>query len=206
MKRILKMALYASLLMPLAACKDDDEEPPDNQPPPVPTLGTLIDRMGRPAINAALIGTFEADANTTNAAKDSYNVSLQASWSGYSANIASSLSILDGLDAQCGNQLLAGPTDAAGRYNTLAGVLAEDQLYVNTASTTCGQYLAVEANAVNVVPNNDCGGRAPNYDVIDTSFSVLAAGVLTGVTDGINADGDGNIHSHTAFPFLAAPR
>jgi hypothetical protein len=166
----------------------------------------MIDRMGRPAINAALIGTFAADTNTTNAAKDSYNVSLQASWSGYSANIASSLAILDGLDAQCGNQLLAASTDAAGRYNTLAGVLAADELFVNTASTTCGQYLAVEANAVNVVPNNDCGGRAPTYDVIDTSFSVLAAGALTGVTDGINADGDGNIHSNTSFPFLAAPR
>jgi hypothetical protein len=205
MKRILKMALYASLLLPLAACNDDDEELPAT-PPPVPTLGTMIDRMGRPAINAALIGTFEANSTTTNAAKDSYNVSLQASWAGYSTNIAASLAILDGLDAQCGNQLLAGATAAAGRYNTLAGVLAEDQLYVNTASTTCGQYLAVEANAVNVVPNNDCGGRAPTYDVIDTSFSVLAAGALTGVTDGINADGDGNIHSNTEFPFLASPR
>jgi hypothetical protein len=85
-------------------------------------------------------------------------------------------------------------------------VLADDQLYVNTASTTCTQYLAVEANAVNVVPNSDCGGRALTYDVIDTSFSVLAVGALTGVGDDISSDSDGNIQSNTAFPFLAAPR
>jgi hypothetical protein len=206
MKRILKAALYVCLLVPLAACDGDEEDPPITKPPPVPTLGGMIDRMGRPAINAAIVGTFAADATTTNAAKDSYNASLQASWANNTANIASSLAILDGLDTNCGNQLLAGPSAVGGRYNTLAGVLAEDQLYLNTASTTCNQYLAVEANAVNVAPNNDCGGRTLTNDVVDTSFSVLATGGLTGVSDGINADGDGNIQSNTEFPFLATPR
>jgi hypothetical protein len=206
MKRILKAALYACLLFPLASCDGDDDPPPDTKPPPVPTLGTMIDRMGRPAINPALNSTFEANITTANASKDSYNVAAQADWGGFSARIATSLGILDGLDTNCGNQLLAGSSPVAGRYNTLAAVLADDRLYINTASTTCGQYLAVEANAVNVVPNSDCGGRAPTYDVIDTSYSVLAAGALTGVTDGINADGDGNVHSDTEFPFLSAPR
>jgi hypothetical protein len=206
MNRIVKAALYACLLAPLAACNGDDDDDDDMVTPPVPTLGTMIDRMGRPAINAALVGTFDANTANANAAKDNYNVAVQTSWTGQSAPIVSSLAILDGLDANCGNQLLAGATAVAGRYNTLGGVLAEDQLYVNTASTTCGQYLAVEANATNVAPNNDCGGRAPSYDVVDTSFSVLAAGALSGVSDGISADGDGNIHSNTAFPFLSAPR
>jgi hypothetical protein len=203
MKRILKAALYACLLVPFAGCGDDEEE--DTKPPPVPTLGTMIDRMGRPAINTALNHTFDANATTTGSAKDNYNSSAQASWAGFSAEMAANLAILDSLDTNCGNQLLAGATVAAGRYNTLAGVLADDQLWVNTASTTCGQYLAVEANAVNAVPNNDCGGRAPSYDVIDTSYSVLAAGALSGVGDDINADSDGG-HSNTAFPFLSSPR
>lgn len=206
MKRILKAALYVCLLVPFAACDGDDDDNKDTQPPPVPTLGTLIDRQGRPAINPALVHTFDADAAAAGAAKDNYNKAVQTSWAGFSSDIATSLAILDGLDTNCGNQLLAGTTATAGRYNTLAGVLADDQLFVNTASTTCSQYLAVEANAVNAAPNNDCGGRAPSYDVIDTSYSVLAAGALTGVGDDINADGDGNIHSNTAFPFLGAPR
>jgi hypothetical protein len=166
----------------------------------------MIDRMGRPAANTALNNTFTADANTANTAKDNYNKAEKASWGGFATEIAKNLAILDSLDANCGNQLLAGTSAVAGRYATLAGVLADDQLYVNTASGACTQYLAVEANAVNAVPNNDCGGRAPSYDVIDTSYSVLAAGALAGVKDEVNADADGAIHSNTAFPFLAAPR
>ena len=68
-------------------------------------------------------------------------------------------------------------------------------------SLTCGQYLGVEANAVGI-PNADCGGRTPEYDVIDTTYSVLAAGVLSGVSDGIVADGKVT----TTFPFLAPPQ
>jgi hypothetical protein len=204
MKRILKAALYACLLAPLAACGDDDDE--DDKPPPVPTLGTMLERMGRPAINTALNNTFAADATAAGTAKDNYNKAAVTAWSGNSTEFAKNLAILDSLDTNCGNQLLAGTTATAGRYNTLAGVLADDKLYVNSASSTCTQYLAVEANAVNAVPNNDCGGRTLTYDVIDTSYSVLAVGALTGVGDDINSDPDGNIHSNTAFPFLAAPR
>jgi len=204
MKKILKAALYACLLVPLAACGDDEEE--EQKPPVAPTPGAMIDRMGRPAINTALNNTFNADTAATGTAKDNYNKAAVTAWSGNSTEFAKNLAILDGLDTNCGNQLLAGTTAVAGRYNTLAGVLADDKLYVNTASTTCGQYLAVEANAVNAVPNNDCGGRTLTYDVIDTSYSVLAAGALTGVGDDIASDSDGNIQSNTAFPFLAAPR
>ena len=74
---------------------------------------------------------------------------------------------------------------------------------MNTASGTCSQYLAVEANAVGIA-NNDCGGRTPLEDTIDTTYSVLAAGALSGVADGIAADADGTA-SLTAFPFLDRP-
>ncbi len=84
-------------------------------------------------------------------------------------------------------------------------MLADDKLWVNSASATCGQYLAVEANATGVVVNTDCGGRTLTYDVIDTSYSVLALGALSGVGDDIGSDTDGP-QSNTAFPFLLAPR
>ena len=41
-------------------------------------------------------------------------------------------------------------------------------------------------------------------DTIDTTYSVLAIGALTGVGDGIAKDADG-LASLTAFPFLDSP-
>lgn len=82
-------------------------------------------------------------------------------------------------------------------------MLADDQLYVNTASGVCQTYLAVEANAVGI-PNTDCGGRTPLYDTIDVSYSVLAAGALSGVGDGVPMDADGTA-SASEFPFFDEP-
>jgi hypothetical protein len=166
--------------------------------------------MGRAGVNTALTNPF-FDPSMANqqqmheAAQDEYNGATNpAQWAGmFSAEIAANLAVLDGLDRACGNQLLAGNTAAAGRYDALANVLADDQLYVNTASGTCQQYLAVEANAVGI-SNADCGGRTPLEDTIDTTYSLLAAGALSGVSDGIDADHDGAA-SVTAFPFLDQP-
>ena len=179
--------------------------------PPAPAVGAdQIDRMGRAGVNTALTNPF-FDPSMGNqqqmheAAQDEYNGATNpAQWAGmFSAEIAGNLAVLDGLDRVCGNQLLAGSSAAAGRYDALANVLADDQLYLNTASGTCQQYLAVEANAVGI-SNTDCGGRTPLEDTIDTTYSLLAAGALSGVTDGIDADADGTA-SLTAFPFLAQP-
>jgi hypothetical protein len=82
-------------------------------------------------------------------------------------------------------------------------VLADDRLYVNTGSGSCQQYLAVEANAVGI-PNSDCGGRTPLEDSIDTTYSLLAAGALSGVTDGVPIDAD-STPSLTVFPYLDDP-
>lgn len=169
--------------------------------PPAPQLGAQIDRIGRPGVNTALTDPFDLDETGHGMVVDRYNSAAQADWSTFTDRIKANLAILDGLDRNCGNQLLADA--AAPRYSVLAGALADDRLYVNAASGTCTTYLAVEANATGVVPNDDCGGRTPPEDVIDETYSVLAAGTLSGVTDGVSADDE--VHSTTDFPFLAAP-
>lgn len=179
--------------------------PPDaGGPPAMPALGAEIDRIGRPAISTALIAEFQTDATMRGAKKDAYNADANVSdWAtNWTSEIQKNLAIYDGLDANCGNQLLADKTSS--RYSFLAGVLADDRLYVNIASTTCQQYLGVEANAVGIT-NSDCGGRTPTEDVIDTSYSVLATGQLTGVTDGVDKDADGT-YDLTNFPFLLPPQ
>jgi hypothetical protein len=195
-----------------AACGGDDEVLPDGRTqttidapagdPPMPALGTQLDRAGRPAISTALIATFEAD-DTAGPKKDAYNADGDpAGWSDHAAEIQEQLAIYDGLDRTCGNQLGA-DLDPNDRYAALAGLLADDQLYVNTASGTCTTYLAVEADALGILATDDCGGRLMAYDVIDTSYSVLAVGAFTGVGDGIDADDA--THDPATFPFLAAP-
>lgn len=168
-------------------------------------LGIQVERMGRAGINTAVTDPFFASRAEHARFQDGYNASADPTqWAGqYATRIAGNLAILDSLDTVCGNQLLAGPSPVAGRYAALAGVLADDRLYVNTASGDCQQYLAVEGDAVGIT-NDDCGGRTPLHDTIDVSYSVLAAGALSGVGDGVPMDGDGSA-SLTAFPFLDDP-
>jgi len=190
----------------LAGCSGDN-----NGNPPPPLLGAVqIDRMGRAGVNTALTNPFfrasvASEESRHEAIQDAYNAASNPSqWvTLFAPEIAANLAILDSLDRVCGNQLLAGPQPVPGRYNTLAAILADDQLYVNTASGTCNQYLAVEANAVGIT-NTDCGGRTPLENSIDVTYSVLAAGTLSGVTNGVTADNDGAA-SLTAFPFLDRP-
>jgi len=182
--------------------------------PQPPALGAnQIDRMGRAGVNTALTNPFfdetvPSQETAHEAVQDEYNGAADSSqWAAmFKTEIAANLAILDSLDRNCGNQLLAAQgadQPKAGRYDALAGVLADDQLYVNTASGSCAQYLAVEANALGIT-NNDCGGRTPLEDTIDTTYSVLAAGALSGVDDGIPVDADGTA-SLTSFPFLDRP-
>lgn len=168
-----------------------------------PTLGAQVDRAGRAAISTALVATFEADADIAGAAKDAYNAASPDSWGTFADGIAGNLAILDAIDANCGNQLLADDDNADGRYATLASILSDDQLYVNSGSGTCGVYLGLEAEIVGAIGEGDggCGGRMPADDVIDRSYSVLAAGILTGVDDTITEDDKG---FDDTFPFLKA--
>jgi hypothetical protein len=168
-------------------------------------LGLQVERMGRAGINTAVVDPFFASEEDHGTVQNEYNASADPSqWPAqFASRMAGNLAILDGLDTVCGNQLLAGSNAVAGRYDALAGVLADDRLYVNTASGTCQQYLAVEGNAVGIT-NDDCGGRTPLHDTIDVSYSVLAIGALAGVGDAIAQDSDGTA-SLTEFPFLQPP-
>jgi len=171
-----------------------------------------IDRMGRPAVNTALTQTFNPDSAASSARKDAYNAEDDTSqWSSFTPDFAASLAILDSLDTDssagtgCGTQLAVGPPTAPGgdtRYDALAGVLADDQLYIDSTTNACVAYLGVEAETLGVVEEGGCGGRTPQYDVIDDTYSVLAAGALSGVSDGVDENEEGFLDE---FPFLAPP-
>lgn len=169
-----------------------------------PTIGTQIDRNGRPAISTATVSTFTPDENRA-MRRGAYTSAAPATWSSFEAEIAATIAILDSLDTVCGNQLLAGAEVTEDRYAALAGVLADDRLWVNAASgnNSGNLYLGVEAEALGVLEDGGAGGRRPTDDVVERSYSVLAAGALTGVDDTITADEAGA--SNTAFPFLGAP-
>jgi hypothetical protein len=198
--------------------------------PPVPALGAPIDRMGRPAINTVLNSLFEANATKKAAKRDAYNHAIDPdAWAMTTLDgtavpavkivgeISAYLGILDSVDAGhpdvnqsgCGNlpayTLPDGPTSYAG----LAGLLADDQLYIDTARSQCDRYLAVELNAALQLPYTSCGGRTLTHDVIDSSYSLLFAGQYGFTTasaprigDGVTAHADVN---NLMFPFLGAP-
>jgi hypothetical protein len=218
-----------AILMVLAAplvggCDDDDNKSPDlasadlsvGGNPVAPIPGVQIDRMGRPAINTALTDPFDISSynlapfmgKTEDGLKDAYNANAdKTTWvATHSPQMQFNLAILDSLDNVCGNQIAANAAmaDAGTRYSALAGALADDELYVNTASATCTQYLAAEATALlGAALGGDCGGRTLKYDVADVTYSALAIGALSGVTDGVTDDSP--MTSSTAFPFLQAP-
>jgi hypothetical protein len=173
--------------------------------PAPPALGAQIDRMGRPAVTTALIHAFDPDMTAKNAAKDAYNAALPATWPTFAGEIAKNLAIYDSLDTNCHNQFLHSPDhDGADRYAALSLALADDQVILDTTTGTCMQYLGVELKVTGAAPTLvDCGGRTPLYDVIDVTYSALAIGATSGVTDGVDADD--STPSTTIFPFLAAP-
>jgi hypothetical protein len=175
--------------------------------PAPPALGTTqIDRMGRPAVNTALNNAFNADATSKGLAKDAYNGNAdQRTWINYTGEIEKNLAILDALDGVCGNQVLADTTKTdPSRYAPFATVISDDRLWVDSRTATCTTYLGVEAAATNILPNTDCGGRKPNYEVIKLTYTLTATGQI-GITI---TDGTTQIPAKTmvaTFPFFAAP-
>ncbi|HUS27921.1 MAG TPA: hypothetical protein VMZ53_05415 [Kofleriaceae bacterium] len=114
----------------------------------------------------------------------------------------------------CGNQVLynggMGTTPALTSYDTLSSILAADELYVDTSKSTCAFYLAVEFGVATGLGNSTCGGRAPQYDVIDFSLSAIAVGINGFSTDGLfTPKMKDNAPAHTdytsTFPFLGEP-
>jgi hypothetical protein len=225
----------------LAGCGDNKGNPdasvhhdagnPDapNFPAP-PSLGAQLDRMGRPGISALLIGTFDVEPRRSNL-KDAYGrASDAATWR--TAILQTNLTIekelevnlaaFDALDtgmsmtlvpgAGCANALVyTGPPTAAS-YQQAADLLADDQLYVDTSKALCNIYLALEIEFTSQsFLHTTCGGRMPTHDVVDVSYSVLAAGL-----NGLDKLSDfvGKLHDNamvhadvniTTFPFLGPP-
>ncbi|MCA9634213.1 MAG: DUF4331 family protein [Myxococcales bacterium] len=166
--------------------------------PAAPTLGAQIDRMGRPAVNTALISPLEADTTAKGMAKDGFNAKTPADYNDFVTPISQSLAAYDGLDTNCGNQSQYEAAGAGTGYATLANILAFDVLKVDTSAGTCDQFLAVELNVT-----GKCGGRTLTMDVIDSSYSVLTGADPGVVTDGVASDVDGG--QTATFPFLAPP-
>lgn len=184
--------------------------PPPNPPPPA--LLQQVDRAGRPFINTAVNDAFEPDASTRKAAEDEYNGNADAAaWSGYATQIAKNLAIYDGLDTTCGNQAFAdgdaGDSNAQ-RYGALAGLLADDRLWLDTTKSTCAQYLALEVAALTKTTSSDCGGRVLVTDVIDQTYQYAAGGLDAGgdggLTDGV--DRSTSKTGDSTFPYLVAPQ
>lgn len=164
-----------------------------------------IDRMGRPLTGNALLGTLDP-APQANAMKEAYNAADPATWGDFAPEIARNLGLYDGFDGMCGNALLT--SDAApnaGRYDRLAALLADDRLWINSASGQCRHFAAVELAALagRTDRETDCGGRSPGQDAVDIYRSLLSTGLESGIDDGV--DRDEKPVSDTDFPFLAPP-
>jgi hypothetical protein len=157
-----------------------------------------LDRMGRPLTTNALLATL-GPSEVANDLKERYNLQTPATAEPFIPEIEKGLALYDGFDGICGNQWLAEPTATTGRYRQLARLLADDRLWVNSASGRCQEFFAVELNA----KTTDCGGRSPLADAVDVYRAVLVNGSTTGFEDGV--DVDDRPHSLDRFPFLAAP-
>lgn len=201
-------------------------------PPAPPEPGAQIDRMGRPAINTALMGTFVLADEMGQIAgissdpvrgmlQDDYNADgMENGWAANTPMFAANLAILDALDSGAGPGTGCGnaPTfsmacDAANDtaldcYGLVAGVLANDRLFVDTTGTGCSAassmgdgYLAIEFRTLGV-PGFDtaCGGRRPIDDVIATTYTTVA-----GVPFDDMITAPANTHPET-FPYLADPQ
>jgi hypothetical protein len=164
-----------------------------------------LNRLGRPLTKNALLGLFADDA-VSDRLKEQYNLATPATSARFVPEIEKGLALYDGFDGTCGNQWLIDREGApAMRYRALATLLADDRLWVNSASTVCTQLFAVElaSAAGQSALQDNCGGRSPNYNAANVWRSLLVNGTTSGVDDGL--DHDEREHSATVFPFLAAP-
>ncbi len=149
-----------------------------------------IDRIGRPAVNTALIDPYSLTSDP--ALKDVYNTtSMIADWPVFIPELQANLEYFDTVDGIVGNTPLS-PAD-------LAFFLADDRLLVDTTFATCDNYLSVELTLLGVFLNQ-CGGRALQHDVIDDTLGLI---IGSAVSDNVD-DGD-NVYLPD-FPFVGIPQ
>jgi len=136
-----------------------------------------IDRMGRPGITTAAI-ELRSDRTIYNQNGD------PATWTGeFREMIRGRLVTIDGLDGIDGNALLD--------VDTIASLLVDDRLQIDTSVPECDIYLAIEIGL------GGCGGRTLERDVIDDTLRHLVSQDMP-VSD--NAINDSVIL--TTWPFL----
>jgi hypothetical protein len=173
------------------------------------TRARRLDRVGRPLSKNALVGL--TDPAHRDRMKVAWNRATPATSRVFVTDLERSLAFYDGLDGVCGNQFLTEKaTDLIHRYRPLALLLADDRLWVNSASRTCTQLFAVELAELGgetvlgdeTVMRNDCGGRTLTYNASNTWRSLLVSGTVTGIDDGL--DHDEHAPSRD-FPFLVSP-
>jgi hypothetical protein len=159
-----------------------------------------LDRMGRPAINTALILAEH---------KDLYNFSDNSKGAFFVPEMAAFLEVIDGLDGDLSNGLasLFGETPD---FVALAEFLSTDVLLYNASLPACdGGYLAAEVSLLLELEQIKCGGRTLDQDVMDLTLQALIdITLLVGntnavvVTDSVNAN---DVPFSTDFPYLAPP-
>ena len=168
--------------------------------------GKPLDHMARPFVANTLLGAapFSTD-DASGLLRQQFNEALPGASARFVPKLQESLAFQDSLDGRCGNEILAPPKDSPARYRALAEVFADDRLWVNSASSVCTQFFAVELAklAGEKTSRSDCGGRAPTYDTSNVWRSLLIAGTPTGISDGLHQDE--HPPSATVFPFLAPP-
>lgn len=147
-----------------------------------------IDRVGRPAINSALIAAGR---------KDDYNfASDPGQWADmFLEDIVAGLTFTDSLDGIEGNILTGDPV-------LLGTVVVDDRLTTYLNIPDCGTYLAVEAADLAGAEPTECGGRTLEADVIDVTLTVAVSGGEIPVGDGVDAN---DVPFLDTFPFLAPP-
>jgi hypothetical protein len=168
--------------------------------------GKPIDREGLPFAKNTLLGTapFAAD-DASSVRREAFSAALPSTSAQFIPDFQKTLAFQDSLDGTCGNQILAAPEETPARYLPLAKLFAENRLWVNSTSTVCTQFFAVELSNLtgDKSMSTDCGGRSPTYDAPNVWRSLLIAGMNTGITDGLHQDE--HPPSATVFPFLAPP-
>ncbi len=159
--------------------------------PQLPLRGGQVDRMGRAAVNAALIPA---------SLRDEYNFNDDPStWvADYTETIAASLEFTDSLDGVTGNLLTGDPA-------FLGSVIADDRLITRVDIPDCeGGYLAVEAGIVLGAEPSLCGGRTLDQDTVDLTLTLIVSGGSIAISDNVDAnDVDSTLD---VFPFLGEPQ
>jgi hypothetical protein len=164
-----------------------------------------IERVGRPEVKNMMLAPKQFDAvNRDLEIRDLYNMEdafhLGDAYVGaYRARLNANLAFWDGLDGKAD-----WPTEGNGDHPLTELVLA-DFLVVDLTRpyTEQGSFLEIELAARAGEAHETCGGRAPNDDVMDTTFTQLVnAGNGPIIRDGVD---QATRPASRAFPYLAAP-